>query len=100
MLLVQGWVRYAPDSMPDFRRVAAPVIAATNAEDGCIHYAFAEDIGEPGLVYVSERWRDQEAIDRHADSRHMGEFMTEMAGLEQLGIDLRLYSGEEIQRIA
>lgn len=100
MLLVQGWVRFAPDSMAGFRRFAAPVIAATNAEDGCIHYAFAEDIGDPGLVYVSERWRDQEAIDHHADSHHMGEFMAGMAGLEQLGIDLRLYEGEEIHRIA
>lgn len=100
MLLVQSWVRFAPASMPQFLAIGAKMIAATNAEDGCLHYTFAEDIADPGLVLISERWRDQAAIDAHAKSAHMGEFIAAMGQLEQLGIDIRLYAGEEIHRIA
>ena len=100
MLLVQGWVRFAPEMMPKFREAGATMIAATNAEDGCIHYTFAEDVADPGLVLVSERWRDQAAIDAHAASAHMAAFMGAMGGLAPQGMDIRLYSGEEIHKIA
>ena len=43
----------------------AEVVAASRAEDGCIDYAYAEDMLDPGLIRVIEAWRDQAALDRH-----------------------------------
>lgn len=100
MFLVQGWVRLAPEAMPKFREIGAKMIADTNAEDGCIHYTFAEDVTDPGLVMISERWRDQAAIDAHSSSPHMGAFLGAMGELGPQGMDVRLYSGEEIHKIA
>ena len=35
------------------------MIAASRAEPGCLGYAYAEDILEPGLIRVSEAWQDE-----------------------------------------
>ena len=100
MLMVQGWVRLAPEAMPEFRKIGATMIAATNAEDGCLHYTFAEDVADPGLVLISERWRDQAAIDAHSKAPHMAEFLAAMGALGPQGMDVRLYSGEELTKLA
>lgn len=100
MFLVQGWVRFAPEAMPKFREIGAKMIAATNKEDGCLHYTFAEDVADPGLVLISERWRDQPAIDAHSKAPHMAEFVAAMGGLGPQGMEIRLYSGEEVRKIA
>lgn len=99
MILVQGWVRLAPDAVGKFRASGAKMLAATRAEDGCILYAFSEAVDDPGLIYISERWRDQAAIDAHGKSAHMAEFLKEIGGLKPLGQEIILYSGEEIHRL-
>ena len=50
----------------------AHMIEATRAEDGCVNYAFAEDVLDPGLIHISEVWRDKAALEKHGASAHMG----------------------------
>jgi quinol monooxygenase YgiN len=47
------------------------VIEATRAETGCIDYAYAEDVLEPGLVRVRKKWETREALAAHFDAAHM-----------------------------
>ena len=47
---------------------------ATRAEDGCAHYAYAEDVMDRGLVRISEIWRDQAALDLHFKTAHMADW--------------------------
>ena len=47
------------------------MMTATRAEDGCVAYAYAEDVAEPGLIHVFEIWRDQAALDAHFKTPHM-----------------------------
>jgi quinol monooxygenase YgiN len=49
----------------------AAMMAASQAEDGCRAYAFAEDVAEPGLIRLFEAWRDQAALDAHVKAPHM-----------------------------
>lgn len=100
MLLIQGWVRLAPDAVEKFRVPAKAMLEATRAEDGCIHYAFAEAVDDPGLIYISERWRDKDALDAHSKSAHMGEFLKALGAIGQQSADIRLYSGEEVAKLA
>jgi quinol monooxygenase YgiN len=81
MLLIAGTVRVAPEQMPATRAALAPVLAATRAEEGCLSYAFAEDVLDPGLLHVSERWRDQAALDAHVASPHVAVWRAAAAGL-------------------
>jgi quinol monooxygenase YgiN len=71
MIMVAGTVRFPADKIRDVRDPMARMIEATRAEDGCAHYAFAEDVLDPGLIHISELWRDQAALEKHASSAHM-----------------------------
>ena len=81
------------------RALAAAMVAATNAEDGCIHYAFARDINDPDLIHISERWASQEALAAHSASAHMADFNKAMGSVQREAADLRLYSAEELRKL-
>ena len=71
MLIVAGTVRVPPANIEAFRPHMAAMMAASQAEDGCFAYGYAEDVTEPGLLHVFERWRDQAALDAHFQTPHM-----------------------------
>ncbi len=71
LVVIMGTVRLPPERLNDTRPHMAAMVAGSRAEDGCIEYAYGEDVLEPGLIRVSEVWRDQAALDRHAQSEHM-----------------------------
>jgi len=90
-LLIIGTVRLPPDRLPEAKRAMAAMIAASRGEEGCIVYAYAEDVAEPGLIRVSELWRDQAVLARHFASPHLAAWR---AAWPELGIrdrDLLLY---------
>lgn len=70
------------------------MVEASRAEDGCEEYGYAEDLLEPGLIHVKERWRDRASLDRHFASAHIAEWR---AAWPDLGISdrkLMAYSTE------
>lgn len=99
MLLIEGWIKLAKGEFDKVRDQALAMVKATNAEDGCLHYAFAQDIADPDLIRISERWASQEALAAHSASAHMAVFNKAMAGVQREGADLRLYSAEEQRRL-
>ena len=46
-------------------------VAATRAEDGCLHYSYAVDLDDPNLLHISEQWRDEAAVNAHMTAPHM-----------------------------
>ncbi|MEN9682780.1 MAG: hypothetical protein RLZZ427_531 [Pseudomonadota bacterium] len=99
MLLIEGWLKLATGEFAKLREQAKVMVATTLAEDGCIHYSFAQDIGDPDLIRISERWRDQAALGAHSASAHMAEFQKTMATLKVEGADLRLYNADEVSKL-
>ena len=59
----------------------ARVIAASRAEAGCIAYAYAEDMLDPGLMRVHEAWSDRAALAAHFTAPHMKRWQVERAAL-------------------
>ena len=91
MLLITGTVRLPPERLPDARGPMRAMIEASRAEDGCLAYSYAEDVLEPGLIRVTEMWRDQAALDAHFRSDHIAQWR---AAWPELGLgnrDLRKY---------
>jgi quinol monooxygenase YgiN len=70
-LIVAGTVRVPPESLDGLRPHMAAMMAASQAEDGCFDYNYAEDVTQLGLIHVFERWRDQGALDAHFQTSHM-----------------------------
>ena len=91
MLLIAGTVRLSAEKLADARDAMARMIEATRAEDGCVNYAFAEDVLDPGLIHISEVWRDQAALDKHAASAHMRVWIKAGRELGLGGRTLRIY---------
>ena len=60
MILVTGHVRLAPGNVEPARPHMRNVLEATRNEPGCILYAFGEDVLDPGLIRIVERWQDLE----------------------------------------
>lgn len=99
MLLIQGWLKLAAGEFDKVADEARTMVAATNAEPGCIHYSFACDIGDPDLIHIAERWTDSEALTAHGASAHMKVFNKAMAGVTREGADLWLYSAEGLRKL-
>lgn len=99
MLIIEGWLRFAPGELDKVAGVAQAMVAETLKEEGCLHYCFSRDMTDPDVLRIAERWTDQESLDAHSRSPHMAAFGAGLAKVERLGADVRLYSGDEIRRI-
>lgn len=91
MLLIVGTVRIPVENVARARPAVARLIEATRAEDGCLKYGFAEDVLDPGLIHISEVWRDQAALEAHFASAHIAEWRTVWREIGIRDRDLRLY---------
>ena len=98
MIRIAGTFRLPPESLAAGREALIRVIEATRAEPGCLDYAYAEDVLEPGLFRVSEAWESREALAVHFEMPHMKAWQRERAALGMTDRDMRAFtvSGEEI----
>ncbi len=99
MLIIEGWLHFAPGEIDKFGEAAKQMVEATRQEEGCLHYAFARDMNDPDIIRISERWADDAALEAHFQSPHMAAFGAGLAQVERLGSDVRLYAGDEVRRI-
>lgn len=71
MILVTGHIRVPPQAVEALRPHIQALVEATRQEDGCILYAFAEDMNEPGVIRIVERWRDWPSLEAHGKAPHI-----------------------------
>ena len=81
-VLIIGTIRLPVSRMEAARIAMRRMIEASRAEPGCIAYVYAEDVLQPGLVHVIERWVDGAALDRHFASAHIRQWRAEWPSLE------------------
>ncbi len=90
-VILAGTVRFATDTLPSARPRMIEMMRLSRAEDGCIAYAYSEDVAEPGLVHVFEVWRDQAAFDAHHATPHFLEWRASREALGMSGRDMTAY---------
>jgi quinol monooxygenase YgiN len=95
MIIIMGTVRIAPEGIAAALPAMARMVAASNAEDGCQLYAYSQDLVDPGLVRISERWRDREALKAHFATAHMAEWRQVIPTLGISDRNLTLYEANE-----
>ncbi len=71
MILVTGHFRVSPEKVEALRPHMRAVIEANRQEDGCILFAYGEDVLDPGMIRVVERWRDWPSLEAHGRSAHV-----------------------------
>ena len=90
MVIVMGTVRVDPDAVERLRPAMEAMMAASGTEDGCLAYAYALDLLEPGLVRVSELWTDRASLEAHFKTAHMATWRAALAG-QVRERDIKLY---------
>lgn len=71
MILVAGTLQVPAQAVESLSPAMLAMMAASRAEPGCITYAYGHDLTEPGLIWVSEGWASQAALDDHFKMPHM-----------------------------
>lgn len=59
----------------DVEAALGTLIEATHAEPGCIRYVLHRHADDAAKFVLIEHWRDQDALDIHFRTEHMGTFM-------------------------
>jgi quinol monooxygenase YgiN len=91
MIVITGTVRIPAGTLDLCRPAMRSMVQASCAEDGCLHYAYAEDVLRPGVIWISEAWRDGAALKAHAESAHMAAWRQAGAALGLHDRDLTVY---------
>ncbi|WP_086619401.1 putative quinol monooxygenase [Erythrobacter tepidarius] len=95
MLIVLAKARLGGGVSVAARAAIAAMVAASNAEEGCIAYAFTEDLLEPGVIHIVEKWRDEAALVAHFATPHMAAFQAALAGLDFQVIEALKYHADD-----
>lgn len=91
MLLIVGTIRLPEDRLDAARPVMRRMVEASRAEQGCVEYSYAQDVFDPGLIHVKERWTGREALDRHFATAHIAEWRAAWPALGIGDRNLRVY---------
>jgi quinol monooxygenase YgiN len=72
--------------------------SAALEQDGCISFAFAETLGEPGHYVVIQRWSDRDALDAHFRSESFFRYQAAITPLLVRESELTLHTVEDAIR--
>ena len=82
MLIVLAKAQASAAALEAAKPAIAAMVAASNAEEGCIAYAFTQDLGDPTIIHIVEKWQDDAALAAHFATPHMAAFGAAIAGLD------------------
>jgi quinol monooxygenase YgiN len=81
MIIVTGTFRIPTDRLAAALPAMAAMVAASRAEPGCRHYAYGQDVLEPGCIHVVEHWDDEAALAAHFATPHLAAWRAQFAAL-------------------
>ena len=82
MLIVLAKAQIGTGALEPAMAAIADMVAASNAEEGCIAYAFTQDLLKPETIHIVEKWKDDAALAAHFATPHMAAFGAAIAGLD------------------
>jgi quinol monooxygenase YgiN len=75
-IIVTGYLVLATEDREPFIKLVQPHMQRTREKGGCLAYAFSADLLEPGMIRLSEAWRDLKSLEAHlADDEFRGVMM-------------------------
>jgi len=67
-IAVSAYYRVHPDDRQIFIDAVIPEMMAANKIEGCVYYAFSQDLTDENTFHLLEGWVDKEAYERHENS--------------------------------
>ncbi len=95
MVIVVGTAKLGEGALDAGKEALTAMIEASRAEDGCIEYAYSQDILDPTVLRITEKWVNDAALAFHFQTPHMAAFQNALAGLDVSIIEVRKYEAGE-----
>lgn len=95
MLIVLAKAQVGEGAMEPAMAAIAEMVAASNAEAGCIAYAFTQDVLQRQVLHIVEKWQDEAALAAHFATPHMAAFGAAIAGLDFTVIEALKFHTDE-----
>ncbi len=100
MIVIAGHIRIDAANRDAASAAASEMMQQTHSEDGNISYTFSSDLSDPGLFYIFEEWKDQDALNFHFKSSHMAKFQAALGGLGIQEMKVQKYQVSSVGPIA
>ncbi|WP_298465277.1 putative quinol monooxygenase [uncultured Erythrobacter sp.] len=95
MLIVLAKAKVGDGAIESAREAIATMVEASNAEEGCIDYAFTQDILDSSTMHIVEKWVDDAALVAHFQTPHMAAFQQALASLDVSVTEVSKYQSDE-----
>lgn len=96
MIVVNARITADPQTIAALQPAIATMEQASRAEAGCEDYTFSVELNDPGVIRITERWRDMAALAAHFATPHMAAFGIAMRAHPPKGMDVRCYEVTEV----
>jgi quinol monooxygenase YgiN len=100
VFIVSGYMQFDAARRDDVAAAMRAVAGPSVEEDGCLGYAFSEDVAAPGRFRIFEHWASDEAFGTHCQSAHYLAFMEQLGGLGMTGADVSRYEVSSVTSLA
>ncbi|MFN3231732.1 MAG: putative quinol monooxygenase [Alphaproteobacteria bacterium] len=91
MIVLAGIITASPADIDKLADDIRTMVTASNAEEGCHGYSFAQDLNDAGTIRVFECWESDAALAEHFKTPHMATFQAAMTGVTVTGMDIKKY---------
>jgi quinol monooxygenase YgiN len=98
VIIALGDVYTQPSRREDVRELMLATQASARSEPGCLYYAFAETLDDPGHFVVVQRWRDRAALDQHFRGAAFAAYQADVGELLVRDSELSLHVAEQTLR--
>lgn len=99
MIIVLGTAKLGDGALEAAHDAFSAMVAASRAEEGVLHYAFSVDVLDPGVMHISEKYVDQQALALHGRSDHMAAFQKALSGLDVTITELSMFNADDGTRL-
>jgi len=96
MIVVNARIQADPTTIAALKPAIAAMETASRAEAGCEDYTFSVELNDPGVIRITERWRDMAALAAHFGTPHMAAFGAAMQAHRPQSVAAHCYEATEI----
>lgn len=94
MIIIAGYVRYNPGKAKTLKAAMDTVLAASRAEPGNIEYNFAFDVQDEDRVFIQEKWKSWDDLEKHMQQPHIAPWRAAVAEAGVVERNLRAWEVE------
>jgi quinol monooxygenase YgiN len=92
MIKVIAKITIKPDMTDDLKNIVPGLVAETRKENGCLSYQLFQDIKVKNVFAMIEEWENQEALDKHMNSKHFQEAIPKIVAIQEKDIEINVYT--------